>query len=718
LTVAEALQQVIQNGVIPVKLEEEVVRFRVGRLYASAASGFRELYANELRACRIARDKYGAKPRIEITANNTERTITIHGVDSLGITEERFITTLCVLGETDNIDGAEVGQFGWGMAAAATLSDSVVYETYARETGERYAFLGIAGQHFSKLPEPNLNSPGTRVTVYLRDNIDILTLLSNVRRICAYSDIDTSLVTLHPSTDPETPPEHSSPQQLNNPDIASRLPYGTFVEVDDADFKLAGVFTPSPASQSNTDIRLLDFPVDADIPLPFDSCVLKVKDERKYPPTADRERLTDAAVENLSTRIDEKLRGVLPRFLDINSFDEFRQKPSKYIYPHLNLAGGWRPVYEATDRKRRRLCEVYTPSHETCEIARLLTLQVRTLNRNCYYPSRKKVQRSLLADLVAKSRNLFLTGELSSGLEATLRIRYPDALLFAPIHTLDSATATQLRVQGIRTDTRTEAEDIKLSQARTRSSPRRREDVDEQTVRIVVHHSRVRQVEEHGCTYDRLADQTRETLLSEAGEDTILVPNIEKYLPVLTEVYSFQGLSRLDKIPKALQGRRLTLDRFLQEYANHTVTTNHGYSTFEAVSRSPKTVRILLYGDPRLAAHLDSQELLIPLSNEDAFKLAVYLRAKEKTYKVEQVPSEEEFEQATGMMRWHYDYHEQDYRPEACSTVNMAYHVALAVKDDRLRRLFFGAAKSASTEQLQPLRDFTLSFPAKCSREN
>jgi hypothetical protein len=710
LTVAEALQRVVENGVIPVKLEQEVVRFRVGRLYASAASGFRELYANELRACRIARDKHGARPRIEITVNNTERTLAIHGVDSLGITEERFITTLCVLGETDNADGSEVGQFGWGMAAAATLSDSVVYETCARETGERYAFLGIAGQHFSKLPQPSLDSPGTRVTVYLRDNIDIVTLLSNVRRICAYSDVDTFLVTLHPSADPENPSEHSPPEQINDPDIASRLSYGTLVEIDDDDFKLAGVFTQSPASQSTTDIRLLDFPIDGDIWLPFDSCVLKIKDERKYPPTADRERLTDAAVEKLSARIDEKLRSVLPRFLDISSFEEFRQKPSKYIYLHLTRAG-WRPVYEVTNRKRRRLSEVYTPSHETCEIVRLLTLEVRMLDRNRYYSPRKTVQRSLLADLVGRSRNLFLTGELSSELEATLRIRYPDARLFAPVRALDSATTTQLRAQGVRADARTEAEDIKLSQPPARQPHRRREAPDEQAVRVVVHQSRIRSVEERGRTYRCLADRPAERTLSEVDEGTIFVPNIEKYLPVLTEVYSSQGLSRLDRIPKALHRRRFTLDRFLKEYGNHTITTNHGQYTFQAVSTSPKAARILLYGDPRLAACVDSEELLIPLSNEKAFRLAVYLHAKEKAYKVEQIPSEEEFEQATGMARWHYDYHEQDYRPEACSTINVVYHVALAVKDERLRQLFFSAAKSASTEQLQHLRDFALSFP-------
>jgi hypothetical protein len=324
----------------------------------------------------------------------------------------------------------------------------------------------------------------------------------------------------------------------------------------------------------------------------------------------------------------------------------------------------------------------------------------------------------LLGDLVTESRNLFLTGELSSELEATLRIRYPDARPFAPIRAVDSVTVAQLRAQGVRTDARTEAEDIKLSQAPTRRFPRRRENADEHAVTVVVHQSRIRCVEEHGRTYKCLADRATETTLSEVDDETLFVPNIEKYLPVIAEVYSFQGLSRLDKIPKALQARRLTLDRFLQEYANHTVTTNHGPFTFEALSVSRKPVRMVLYGDQRVAACCSSERIFIPLSNREAFKLAVYLRAKEKAYQIEPVPSEEEFEQATGMMRWHYDYNEQDYRPDACWTINMVYHVALAVKDDRLRRLFFSAAKSASTEQLQHLRDFVLSFPLTRNSKN
>lgn len=733
MSTVEALKQVMENGVIPVRLEEDVVRFRVGRLYASPASGFRELYANELRACRIARDKHGANPRIEITVNHADRMLTIHGIDSLGITENHFINTLSVLGETDNQDGTEVGQWGWGMAAAATLSDSVTYETYARETGEKYGFFGISGEHFSKLPQPNLDTPGTRVTVYLRDDINLVWLIHQIRHICAIADVPTILTQTSSSPGEGLLQSNSVPEQINEPDIALHVPAdGTRVEADDDDFALVGVFEEEhlrldyyDRSQTHSkgpiaDVRLLSMPIEANLRFPFDACILQIKSEREYRPTADRERLTDEAAERLAAKIREHLVRTLPQALDINSFDEFRKKPCKHLY--FTLADRHSAYDYYSSKEKQSLHEVYTPSARTMELVSLLCLTVRVLSgtrRDRYTGSRKTVTQERLGDIVASSENIFLVNSLDTQLQETLRTRYSDAALIAPIlpnsryrrngliFSFDTTEA--LRAQGIRMDAHAEAQAIKDAATSTHHiAPHHSGPINEEMCHVIVHTSRIRTVEEHGTEHAKLADQSIQHMLRDVDPNTLFVPNIEKYLPILQELDSKRGLARLDKLPKKSQQHRLTLERFLREQADHKVTTNHGRLTFKAIVNLDAPINILLYSDSRIAEHYKGPGILVPLGEDTAFELTVYLRANQKPYTIAHVPSEEEFEQTTQRSRWDYHHHDETYNSDTNLTVNRAYHIGLAVKDARIRQLFLAAGTEASTTQLEELLNFCL----------
>lgn len=118
LAYAQKLLQVSKDGMIPVKLEEDVVIQRISHdLYAKPESGFRELFNNEARACRTAKKHHNASPRIEVTIVPSERKLVIHGIDSMGMSMDRFLNIFTVLGRSDNFSGEEVGQFGLGRAA-------------------------------------------------------------------------------------------------------------------------------------------------------------------------------------------------------------------------------------------------------------------------------------------------------------------------------------------------------------------------------------------------------------------------------------------------------------------------------------------------------------------------------------------------------------------------------------------------------------------------
>lgn len=703
------LLEVVENDIIPVRLEENAVRFRVTRLYAEPTSAVRELYANELRACRIARDKHGAKTRIDITLDMSERKLVIHGVDSLGIAEEKFLNVLSVLGETDNTDGFETGQFGWGIAAYASVSDNIVYETFARETGEKFAMLGINGEHFSRLPTPHLAKPGTRVTIYIRDSVNIAALASYIRRLCAYADIDTYL-TVAPS----------GPELINGPDLTRGLPSGTMVVLNEEDYNLVGVFTPAPEGP-HVDIRLLSLPIRADsMQFPFEYCVLQIKDERKYRPTADRERLTDEAAEKLQAKISKKLKRVLPSILDINSFDDFRERACKYLYIHGYFHYG-------VHRNRLAVLEkLYQPSARTAELKQLLQQTVAVIGYGRY--GRPVVNRKLLGDIVASTRDVFLVPMLDSKLQDTLRQRYPTAVIFKLLHgryymsSLQEVTR-QLQEEGTRTDAYVEAEDIKREAVednptrRQRHVSRHNEPLVEDSYTVILHSTVIRETERHGCCYHRLGDKPSQVPLSEVGEETVFVPNIEEYLPTLSEVFSQRSLSRLDKLPKAAQGKKMTLSRFLERQASQTLTTSVGTLTWQALLKAMKPIRLLVYDDPRIVSCYQSktEEIFVPLSADQTFALALYLRAKRTPYTVTHVPTEEEFQDAAGDDRYRSDYHYRDenYDARANETVNIVFHAALAVKNEKLRRLFFKAAEDRhmSLERLRELRNFALFFP-------
>ena len=161
------------NGSIKVKLEHEVIVERISHnIYTSWASGVRELLNNELKACRTAKKK-GKTPRVNIYVNQNDRQLIIHGVDSMGMTPDRFGEVVAWLGRSSNHDRSEAGMFGMGIASYTTLSDSMKMEIYDDETKEKYAVMGRNGHEWLPLNEiPDLKHTGCRLTLTLNDDID------------------------------------------------------------------------------------------------------------------------------------------------------------------------------------------------------------------------------------------------------------------------------------------------------------------------------------------------------------------------------------------------------------------------------------------------------------------------------------------------------------------------------------------------------------------
>jgi hypothetical protein len=702
MTSIETLLKASERGVIPVKLEEEVVRFRIGHLYAKPESAVRELYANELRACRTARDKHHTKPRIEVVLNMSERSLTIEGINSTGISEDNFVNILSVLGETDNPDGSEIGQFGWGVQSYTALSDSILYETHCLETGEMFAMLGIGGDHFSKLPAPTLEFPGTRVTVHVRDGIDIGKIYAAIIKVCAYSDINTRLKTIRGEGDAE------GPTIINDPSLDHALPHGTKVEMKGEDFQFVGVLASVPQKQIG-DVRLLRLPIEATLKLPFDAFILNIENERIYKPTADRERLTDAAVEHFQKAIHEQLKTLLPPLLEIGSFDDFRQKPHQYVY--LNDY-----KYAAATYQRQTVWDICSPSAKTANIQRLLNVTVMTTDHN------GDQSRLGLGRLVGRSKHLFLVSSLDSKLLSLLQTRHYDAAIFKlddrrRRYEYENRALSEdiIKQQGIRTDAGTEAADIKeeLKRSQTYKPTHHEPILDENFRSVVVHRSAIRDFKLHGDIHYAVTDRTMNQKLSYVDDGTVFVPDLDKYTPVLTQIYSDgqRSLSRLDKLPSVFHTKKLTLKRFLETKRAVRVQTSKGEMTFKDIAAVPDTITIMAYDCQSMSRHYSGKDMLIAIPPKEATDLAIFLIANGKEYKAQQTPDEAELCRVGGKetQRYRFGYSEGNFRDEANDRINMVYHVALAVKDDRMKKLFIAAAANEPEPlTLRKLRDFAL----------
>ena len=106
------------------------------QIYKNPFAGFRELYANAIRACKEAEKKYGADPWIEIIIDPVKLNFTMIEHDSIGITDYTFKNVLTVLGRSSNFDGELPGQFGIGMAAYYALTDIMFIQSRARNGDE------------------------------------------------------------------------------------------------------------------------------------------------------------------------------------------------------------------------------------------------------------------------------------------------------------------------------------------------------------------------------------------------------------------------------------------------------------------------------------------------------------------------------------------------------------------------------------------------------
>ena len=368
------------DGLIPVMLEESVVKQRISHdLYADPSSGLRELFANEFRACRTAKNDHGASPSITITINpsDTSRKLVIEGKDSMGMGIDLFLNVARYLGRSDNFSGKDPGQFGFGLASYTCLSDIMILETYSRDTGEKFAVMGKNGVGFNILPEPSdLDEYGTRISMTLKEGISVSSLIDSLVKFARFCEIDTYLVLENPTGSNgslnrvgrhllEKLDYKTHIDNVTRDDLGSRAEDGFTlvpIEIHEDDYDFYGVFAFTPyyygresyqsemqyhkSWNANTETVILGLPIYAGINIPISFCICNIRNERVYKPTPDRERLTEKSAELLEKNIYDKITEILlsneikdPAEYDKHAYKQMYENRNNRVFEKFKMSG-------------------------------------------------------------------------------------------------------------------------------------------------------------------------------------------------------------------------------------------------------------------------------------------------------------------------------------------------------------------------------------------
>jgi len=370
------LNKLKEGETIQVKLNEKAIKWRISHdLYKDFKSGVRELFQNEARACRQARTKYNAKPKIEVRINPNTKSLTIQGIDSLGISESVFDNVLRVLGVSGNTDGGnEVGQFGMGFASYTTLSDIILVETWYREnrddgSEQRYAFLGDNGIDFKILPEPELDTFGTKLSMTYNVKVEERGIIDMITECAKFCGVPVSLIvdgtwdTYHEYGHEgiyELTTYKSLPDCLKiqfqercvqdkmydedgiNYDSDTRVGFYKEVHIDNEDYEFFGIIAIAKSKTGDYTNRMnsiMNYHLLATVPIEINfrpkgfwtSYALNIKNERKFMPTADRDRLTQEAEEEIQNAFNE----IIPTYfteLGLETVSDYLSTLDKPIY--------------------------------------------------------------------------------------------------------------------------------------------------------------------------------------------------------------------------------------------------------------------------------------------------------------------------------------------------------------------------------------------------
>jgi hypothetical protein len=323
------------------------------KIYKDPMSSIRELYNNEVTACEKALTlDPNLEQKIEIKLNTDTRELSIQGFNSLGMDSETFKNILRVMGNSGNAQGDSKGLFGIGFYSFFKISERIIIISNSLESKENFAYICKSALKFESLPNENfekLKESGFKIIVNVKDSVRIEDIENYVKKIVTISGIKTDLIIDGESINLiqyENLEDYFKSSFMNYFEDPYTCDYSLYYEVhnnEDFDFIIGKVEERNNVSIPNYHKTfLVNTPIEVRANMPYNTFYfLNIKNERKYKPTPDRERLEKESEERLNADLDN---------FDLKNFDvdkltqpktiqEFYESPNKWFFSAIGEEG-------------------------------------------------------------------------------------------------------------------------------------------------------------------------------------------------------------------------------------------------------------------------------------------------------------------------------------------------------------------------------------------
>lgn len=354
------------------RLDEKVLFERMAKdLYKYPKSSIRELLTNAIgHGARKANETYGEEngAYVKVTLHPYDRKLVIQDVNGMGMTYAKIKSLMSFMGRSGNFDNKTAGQFGMGYFSHMKVSDSCIISTKVRDPYEyngkiitAISFLNNRGWQWQKISdveeEIELEAPGTRLELTLNSDITIEETIEQIKLISKYQDIDVKLFLEDEykienwsdwNGDEEVLPsgEYEIEQISNLDNILEYAEEGheddqEIIELDNDDIYFKAIMERSPVGHLRTDQKkvflLARVPISIDDGLipNFTGYVLNIKNERKFAPMPDRERLKKESEQQLTLVLKELFTQYFSK-LNATNVGEFQALPMKFPVLYMN----------------------------------------------------------------------------------------------------------------------------------------------------------------------------------------------------------------------------------------------------------------------------------------------------------------------------------------------------------------------------------------------
>lgn len=330
------------------KLDARVVFQRIAKdLYKYPTSAIRELIVNAIgHGARKANEKYGKKngAYVDIHLHPSDRKLVITDVNGMGMTYQHIKNLMAFVGRSGNLDSKTAGQFGMGFFSFLKIAENCLVHSLVRDPydyqGKKvraFSFLNQGGWQWQKLNKTDgdvpLDKPGTQIRLTLNDDITIEQVIETIQNVSRYQDVPVKLY-LDGETESIAAGEYEIEQFPDLKDVHEDKPDQEVIELDDEDVYFRAVMYKNEwdgLAHDGAKVTLLaNVPIDMDksyIPR-FSGYVLNVKNERKYVPLPDRERLAVKSEEMLKEKLEKLFTSHFSNIIATNA-DEFEKLPMK-----------------------------------------------------------------------------------------------------------------------------------------------------------------------------------------------------------------------------------------------------------------------------------------------------------------------------------------------------------------------------------------------------